>query len=345
MEKNRNILAVDSGKYLTKAVSVNKEGKFVRSSVPTRMKRTFQPKSPFRELQTVGLNGMYTLIGQGSINSATTSKMEDLHRRCIYSQIPKHFPNGSRILLGIGCPLSDYRSLEKQKAYKKFMLNLPEQAELKPEDKDFELSFELEGETYHYIVEKIGIFPEGTGMLLKHEDYFADKTVAIIDIGGLNVNVALYRSLVADISFFCTIEKGGNKFRSLVQQELNANIRGCNISSIDEMNEVLARGYVEISGNPSSKEESKQLIELLKEEFFDEIVRHLWDLGVSVNTTEFIFVGGGSLLFQDQIMARTDMKKHISRDPQWENAEGFAFGIANSQDIVLPIEVDPIRPV
>lgn len=340
-----NILAVDSGKYLTKAVSVGKDGSFVRSSVSTRMKRSIQPKSPFPELKTVGLNGLYTIVGQGSINSTTTSKMEDLHRRCVYSQIPQHFPNGSRIILGVGCPLSDFRSLEKRNAYKKFMLNLPEDSDVDVDKEEVEISFELEGDLYHYVVEKIAIFPEGSGMLLKHEDYFKDKTVAITDIGGLNVNVSVYRSLVPDINSFYTIEKGGNKFRSLVQQELNANIRGCNITSVDEMDEVLRRGYVEVSGNPSSKEESMQLIRLLKEEFFDDIVRHLWDLGVSVNTTEFIFVGGGSLLFREQILSREDMKKHISNDPQWENAEGFAFGVANAYGLDIPMSDDSIQHV
>lgn len=333
-----NILAVDSGKYLTKAVSIDENGDFKRTQVFTKMKRTTQPKSALGGGKVVGLDGKYYIVGQGTLNSPTTSKMEEIHKRCTYSQIPEHFPNGSEIVLAIGCPLSDYKNLKKREAYKRFMLGLSEDDPRDLNSEPVEISFELEGIHYTYTVKKLAVFPEGSGMLLKYEHLFKDKTVAITDIGGLNVNVSVYRSLVPDVNTFFTLEKGGNKFRSLLQQELNSNIEGCNINSMDEMDEIIAKGYVEVSGNPKSVEESRELIQILKEEFLEEIIAHLWDLNLSVNTTEFIFVGGGSLLFRNEIMERNDIKKFISNNAQWENAEGFAVAAAKVFDIKVNVQ-------
>jgi len=330
------IVAVDSGKYQTKAIAGNNEVEAKRFSLLTKMTPTTEKQSLSPSSYVTKLNNEKFLVGsQQGFHDFETTKAKDLHRRTTYTAISQLVPNKAEIVLAIGCPLTQYTNTELRNEYMRFMLNLPEGDKTNPNKAEVEISFEVNDKKFTYTVKRLLVFPETSGFLIKYEELFERKTVAIIDIGGLNVNGAVYRRLEPNEDKFFTINKGGNVFKQQLRKELNSSFSNLNLNE-DDMEDIILDGYVEINDVEDSVRKTKEIIDKHKFEFLDQIKQEMRSYSWSVNTYQFIFVGGGSILFEKEIREQPEFGKRliISENAVWDNCEGFGMAAG----LEIPVE-------
>lgn len=323
-------IAVDSGKARTKAIGIV-DGENKSFAFHTRIKDV-----PYEKLETeddvLTLNGSHTIMASqnGTVEHNVTSKASDTHVRSTYYAISKMIPNGSEIALAIGTPLSTFSNPKEMNRYRKVMLNYSkgevEDDTIKPAYPRT-ISFKVNGEQFEYTVKQLEVYPESTGYLMfnsqLHEE---DDVLAVIDIGGLNVNASLYqrgmdgkfkplspkesetsnlgvRALVFDI-------------RAALSQYLSTNI------TVDDAAVALQRGYYGIA--PEMREETAAIIKQAREKHVENIADILEGLQWDFQNMRAAFVGGGSVLLREEIQNHPAFKYSVfSKVGDQDNVRGF----------------------
>lgn len=322
----RRFIAVDSGKNTTKAVEIKNGEVAKRFNVATKMNETQETISTSKSSYVVLLNGKAEMIGglKGKYNF-DTSKAQEVHRRATYLSVSKLAENGEDVILSIGCPLSVWFNTVAREAYKRYMLNISDSDKLDVNDGNIPLSFVVDGQEYKFNIEHLLVYPETSGYLIKNEEKYLGRSVAVVDIGGLNINGVVYQptgedgTLEPNEDTYFTINEGGNVFMTRLAKELNT-VFGTNIQDY-EIPEILKKGFIKID-----KERSSAIIKDFTATFIEgvrqEMKAHSW----SVETLDFIYTGGGSILFKDSILevpAFSDAE--FSENAVWDNAEGFGM--------------------
>ncbi|MBP1309280.1 hypothetical protein JOD82_002300 [Paenibacillus sp. 1182] len=322
----RTFITVDSGKFMTKAVR-RENGKIIEKfEVSTKIGTTTEKFSTSRSSYVVTLNGKSSLIGGvGGEYNFDTSKAQEVHRNATYLAVSK-LANDQKIpvVLSIGCPLSVWFNTQLREDYRRFMLNFPKDDPRDPNEGPFDVEFEVNGEPFKFEIEHLIVYPETSGFLIKNEEEFAGRSIAVVDIGGLNVNGVVYQPtgedglLEPNEDTFFTLNKGGNVFMTELAKALNKRF-GLNIQTY-EMDEHFKRGYIKVD-----KTESAKIIKEFTDAYLDEIRGKMKAHSWSVETLDFAWVGGGSLLFKKHILAIPVFEDSlISDNAVWDNAEGFA---------------------
>lgn len=339
-------VGIDTGKANTKYCAGNNEGEFVLNHFPTKMIETNEVTPLMDEGHIIHINGVSTLIGvEGEFDGESTKKL-DLHRRCAYLALALSVPNGSDIVVAIGCTLNQFKNAEDRNDYIRYMLNLDPDDKRQPNKEDIELRFIMDGREYVYNVKKMKPLPEASGYLILNEDQFADvyEDIAILDFGGRNVNGALYRRkdmyspLSIQLGKCFTIDEGANVYKEALLQELNT------LYQLDlqiyAMDTILQLGYAPSKIDPSIVEKSKKTISSKKAELVNNIVQRMRNLKWSINTTRFIFIGGGSLLFNKEIRENSTFGSDlIISDPRDRRAIYYnVLGFAKATGLSIPVE-------
>lgn len=329
-------VGIDSGKGNTKVIAGNNKDAPKQIIFPTKMEEVNYDVPNLGIGNVIDLNGIKTLVGvEGGYSGESTKKL-DLHRRSAYKALALTVPNKSDIVVAIGCTLNQFKNPEDRNEYIRFMLNLAEDDERVPNEEDIKLSFLMDGVKYTYNVKMMKALPEASGYLLLNEEQFEDEydDIAILDFGGRNVNGAIYRRSLHDESLNIqlgqcfTIDEGANSYKEALVQVLNSQYQ-LNLQ-LDAMETALLRGYVRSNTNPNLKEESKDIISKKKAELINAVVQKMLHLKWSVDSTRFIFIGGGSLLFREEIMKTPAFGSDIIISDQndkralWYNVMGFA---------------------
>lgn len=327
------IVAVDSGKHLTKAVRIEDSVFVDRFSIDTKMIPTMEELPRNASSYVVEHNGRRFSVGNRSSEyNAVTSKAQDVHKYATYLAVSQMVEDGDKVALAIGCPLSLYINKSAREEYMKFMMNLDsdtDAATLKTAKPL--ISLIVNGQPFSFTIEHLYIVPETSGFLIKYEEDYIGRDVAIIDIGGLNVNGAIYETVtrfdrgveqtsiqMIEDSIF-TLEDGGNVFATKLMDRLNEKY-DAGISP-NQMPRIIKEGYIKLN-----KEESAETIKEFKANFFENIKHRMKLRNWSIKTLDLIFVGGGSLLFEEDILSEPDfIDPFISGTAQWDNSEGFAF--------------------
>ncbi|WCF11463.1 ParM/StbA family protein (plasmid) [Paenibacillus thiaminolyticus] len=321
--KRRNI-AIDSGKNTSKAVEIVNSKVAKRFDVATKMNDTDEKISTSKSSYVVRFNGVSKMIGglKGKYNY-DTSKAQEVHRRATYLSISKLAENNEKIILSIGCPLSVWFNPLAREAYKRYMLNLDDSNKLDVNEGDIPLSFEVDAEEYNFTIEHLLVYPETSGYLIKNEERYIGRSVAVVDIGGLNINGVVYQptgedgTLEPNEDTYFTTNEGGNIFVTKLMKELNTQF-GTNIQEY-EIPEILKKGFIKVD-----KDRSAQIIQDFTSSYIENVRQEMKAHSWSVETLDFIFTGGGSILFKDSILeipAFCDAE--FSENPVWDNAEGF----------------------
>lgn len=325
------VVAVDSGKFLTKAVQIENGEVANRFSIETKMRETEEVRAKVQGTHVVTLNGVSTLMGVKTLlPDVETTKERDIHRRSTYLSISQLIPNGSKIVLAIGFPVSMYMREASVDSYQRFMLGVSENDEFSFPVK---ISFEVDGNGFEYTVEELITFPETSGYLMKRADEYAGYEVGIIDIGGLNVNGAKYTPVDSndpnsplDISeeFTFTLDEGVHFFTAKLRDRLNTDL---NLQLSDgDMSSILLNGCIRNRRKKSLEESSREIVSEEKKKFVEKIKKNMVLRNWSVKTLDIVFVGGGSILLSDAILEDADFQDvEISDNAQWENVEGFGL--------------------
>lgn len=290
----RRKLGVDTGKYATKAIlkrskEFNNEDKTLKF-----ISRMDNEETNFGLLNgnmyMVEFGGKKYRIGDNATyDSFLETKREDLHKLCLYTAIGLLVDNGDTVAVGIGCPLSIFVNAGERERYRQFMLG------------DRNIEIKIDGKNHNFTIENIVVLPESAGVIYHFFNRYKNRTVGVIDIGGLNTNCGVYSNITPVISTLFTTRLGGKVMRKQLLDLLNEKL-GLSVPLADyQMDEILKQGFVRNRRDAEKEELSRQIIHDYRKkhivEIYDECIKHGW----SLESMDLIFIGGTSLSLINEI--------------------------------------------
>lgn len=305
---NRTI-AIDSGKFATKAVMQKADGSERFISFRTKMQETARMDVQGKSF-IVEFGGKRYLLGeQAEVISSKTTKAEELHRIAAYTALAQLADSGDDIVVVIGCPLSVYENAESKKQYKEYMFPTRQ------------IDIKVNEMTKHLNVVSTIVLPESSGVIYLEQELCEKSAVGVIDIGGLNVNCCVYNKTVPVLSTLYTDNLGSNV---LMQDLKNALAIKYNEDIPNWMMEdVLTQGY--LTDNMSSdgiRPGSKEFIREFKKKHINKIIQKCEANGWNLRTTRLIFSGGTSELLKEEIRSVLPGAT-ILAEPAKANVRGF----------------------
>ncbi len=313
----RRIIAVDSGKYATKAVTESTSVQFL-----TRVDAEDVLSNDFLQGENthfVTYNGKRYRVGDGAVGeSFLETKMEDIHRICTYTAIAlTGVQSGDSIVLGVGCPLSIYRNKKARQDYQRFMANGGE-----------EVQIVVDRKKYTFTIEKCHVFPESAGVVYLGFEKYKDKTVGVIDIGGLNTNCCVYQNIAPVAPTIFTTRLGGKVMDKALLDSLNSSLNLSSPLSGYQMPEIMKNGFVYDRRDAGKQAKSKKIIHDYRlkhiQEIYNSCIAHNW----AVDNMDIVFVGGTSLLLKEEIKEVFGVDDtYFFPDAQMLNVKGFLRAI------------------
>ncbi|WP_026659589.1 ParM/StbA family protein [Butyrivibrio sp. AC2005] len=305
-------LAVDSGKYATKACIEGSDGKVNKLKFLTRMDEGKENLGD-SESYSVQYEGNRYLLGRQAVTwNPDRSKKSDIHRIATYAAIANLVGNGDQVNVGVGCPLSIYMNPAARKNYKEFLV---------PHGKQVNIT--VNRKPTQFTIKRSFVFPESSGMIHMHPEIYGNDTIGVIDIGGLNANCCIYDEMIPknDVNSMFTLEEGGHVLFARVKAELES---ACEVSLSDIlMDKIMRDGFIH-----SAPEVSAQIIKRNKRahvvRIFNECKKNGWPL----ENMKVVFTGGTSALLKEEIedvFPWVDLSC-LSEEGEFTNAVGFLLG-------------------
>lgn len=297
------IIAVDAGKHSTKAVcKTTREEKYImfRTKVEEQGVIITQDGTTF----SVEYNGQKYTIGEGAnISDYDTTKAKLCHKLTTYTAIAlllstlgNGYENGVSVDLVTGCPISKYINKETRQEYQNFIAG------------DKNIGIKINNKNYSFKINSVLVLPESIGVVMQNANEFLDAVIAVVDIGGLNTNSAVYSSLRPLKNTVFTINEGGEiintKIKKALNTALNTNYQDYEIP------------HLKLEG------EIKHIVERILNNQIEVIISECKKNNWNTNALQFMFTGGGSQILERQIRSNIPNAK-ISKTPVWDNVRGF----------------------
>lgn len=303
------LISIDPGKYATKAIALNRNNTMEKVYFRTKvfklnngMDIDAQGKS-FK----VGLDGKEFIIGdQGEEIDYTIDKANLNHKLATYTATTQLLEGFKAVKLTIGCPTSVYRNKELRNDYRDYIWN------------DGSVKIEVNNKTHSFLIENVLVLPEGSGIVYTRPELFKNKRVAVIDLGGLNMNFTIYDSLIPQPSSMFTLNHGYAEIETRLTNELNSTY-GIALTSSDVQN-VVRQGGVKIKGTIDPR--STQIIDGIIDQYMLKLIQEARKNNFNLDMMDIVFVGGTSLLVHDKIKQYLP-HAIIVENAQWTNVEGF----------------------
>ena len=305
-------IAIDSGKYMTKAALRKADGTDKLLELRTKVDPMnvegnilLNPK----ESHTVSFEGKRYVVGEAAhlTDVRETSKASDTHRVATYTAIAQLVDSGDQVSVMIGCPLSVYANRDKMIAYRDFMFTMGKT-----------VTIEVDGATKNFIIRSAQIAPEGIGMIFQHMEKYGKGICGVVDIGGLNCNCAVYKNGFPVVHAMFTNSFGGNDLKIAVRRKLQDALE------TDLMDEILDQDLLQ-GFDYADKERTAKLISECKAEQVSKIVGTCQEAGWNVHSMPMIFTGGTSLLLKDEIIRQVPSVcgEEITDNVRYANVLGF----------------------
>ena len=303
MEK---IIAVDPGKFAIKAAcSGTEEVLTFRSKLYTLAdNESFEPQG---NSVLITYQGKQYIIGdQGSQTDPNFTKNTILHKVGLMAALSRFVKDGDSVRLILGCPASIYRDKNAREEYKKYMTD------------EGTLKFETGSDKYEISIISTLVLPESSGAPYVYPQYFKGSRVAVVDIGGLNMNFSIYNDLVLELESMRTVNYGGYMIEDNVKNSFSGRY-GVALSQAD-YEQVLKNDGLFINGKIDP--ESKTLLHSILHDFARDISKVIKSFDYDISLMKVIFIGGSSALLRDDI---TEFVPHamIRNDSAHANVMGF----------------------
>ena len=316
------IIAVDAGKAETKTVVLRDKKEIVRDHFPTAIGTANDGRIDLLEgvhtfsSKTLGEAGKEVRIGCGELPIKADdnySKDTDINRICTLYAIARNVKPGETVNVVTGCPLSIYSRKEERMEYGHNIV---------PNGK---VECAIDGKPVEFNIDKRLVCAESTGILTMHSDLFAGKDydAAVIDMGGLNMNITAVNNSNVIIESSHTSRHGGRELTREIRRALMDH--GMEITDTQILASIM-RGSVNYHDD-DQKEESRTIISTAVGSFIDEIEKTLRGSWKNFDTLELFFIGGTSFLLKDFLAERFGEHAHFEQDletSRFANAEGFA---------------------
>lgn len=312
MEKTPKFIAVDTGKFATKAVTLRGEGSERFITFRTKSEETMRTEAQGKSY-IVEYKGKRYLVGeQAEVSSAKLTKAEDIHRISTYTAIHQLANGDDTVVVAIGCPLSVFENPESKEDYKKYMFP------------DRQIEIKVNETTKKLTILSVIVFPESSGIIYLDRKY-ESMSAGIIDIGGLNVNACVYNKTMPIISTLFTENLGSNVLAQNLKNAL-ATKYGEDIPQW-MMEDILRDGYVVDNMSSSGiREGSKEFIADFKRKHIESIIKKCEANGWNLRLTRLVFTGGTSELLRNEIL-QVIPGAIICEEPEKVNVRGFLKAI------------------
>lgn len=260
----------------------------------------------------VELDGKEFIIGdQGKEKSFDTSKTNVLHKLCCYTAITQFLePNttDNEVYITLACPLSVLQIQSAKEEYKEFIKG------------DGEINIKVNDLDYSFKIKEIMIKAEGSGILYLEPEIFENKTVAIVDLGGLNQGFSLYINKTCKKEDRFIEECGTDRLIELVREQLSIYKKG-NLTSIEIAEKALLDGGLQSNGKLDIK--SMPYIDKAKENYLKEVLNHIKEHKYNLDELDkVVFVGGTTEHVRNNITS-TLSHAYIPTDPQLTTVKGL----------------------
>lgn len=317
-------IAVDSGKSATKyAVYDANTQTITESKFMTKVSAgNFADDAIEKNTFIMEYMGNVYKIGHGATNEAeaVTSKKTPIHLICTLYAIASICSEDEidQVHAAIGIPVKDFENVDNRNEYKSYIL---------PEG-DITISYKENSDapvkTKTFNIASRHVYPETMGAL-----FITDKvntgTVAVIDIGHLNVNETVYNNVEVDNVYSLTDTLGGNNLVTGLAQELSSAF-----SLVDEKTTCRAlmksgadRCLKPTRPNPEIEKRSKEIIDTYTLNHVKAIRRLCDSKRWPVDFMNFIFIGGTSKLLKKEIYEVFGEDVLIPDNPEFANCRGF----------------------
>ena len=298
-------IAIDPGKHSTKYTYTGGDGKVVRGKFETSISMSNNLISSLGNTKEITYDGNTYVVGEGSIGrtSKSNSKNDLIHKICALVAVSECINNGDTVNVVIGCPIAEFRSDEKRKAYRDYMF---------PKGRT---EMVIGNQEMYFYTGKRYVMAESTGLTITEPERFKDKIVGVIDIGGLNCNGSLYKSgVIVEDSYF-TAKLGSNVIADKLRKDINNELD----LSIDSnmMKQFMQQGYV-----TNFEEETREMFTKRYKSHIEKIKEECDGNGWELKVMDLIFIGGTSLMLKDYILDLFP-KAYIPEDSDYTNVNGF----------------------
>lgn len=334
-------IAVDSGKYATKmAVYDTKEDKTIVHKFRTKMSQgNFEDDALETATVIVGYEDNVYKIGNGAIKEAelNTSKTSEIHKICTLTAIAMCVSSDEidNVHVAAGIPVKEWENVDKRNEYKAFVF--PEgditikimDSDNKPIEKTFRIV------SRH-------VYPETQGALFMDNVFpLTNETVAVVDIGNLNINGTCWNRREIDRQYSLTDELGGSILIGGLSQELSAEFSRCDENYVARVlrQPLENRKLIPNRHNPEVEEKSKEMITAYLKDFVGLIKRRCDSKHWSLDYMTIVFIGGTSSVLINEIKEVFGEEVIIPTKPEYANVLGFLRIMCGKVlDKMIPLE-------
>jgi len=283
-------IAIDCGKYMTKAscMTAANTGVIKEVTFRTKMEETARSEAQGNSYVVVYNNRRYLVGEQAEISSNHSTKSELIHRICTYTALHRLANTGEELIVCVGCPLTIYENASSREEYKNYLFP-SKQIDIKVGDT-----------SKHLNIRNVIVLPETSGPIYL-EPQSSNNTIAVIDVGGYNINACCYKpGGIPILSTLFTDVLGG---AVLTQNLKNALMSKYNLDIPQWlMDEIIRNGYVISNTSPNGiLEGSKEFISDFKKKHVQAIIQKCESNGYNLNLYKIQFIGGTSELLHDEI--------------------------------------------
>lgn len=315
------IIALDPGKYLTKAIGKNLDSKDIEPE--NVFFRTKMYDLEAGELDVAGNSSLVSygdkkvIIGEQGTEDGTdeTDKATILHKLASYVAITRYIKpdTENEVYMVLACPLNLVKSAEYKEEYKNYIMNDGK-----------EVNITVDGLNYKFTIKEITLKAEGSGVIFLNKEKFKGKQYGIIDIGGLNMQFCLYMNGVANPDSRFTEMNGSNKLIEELRETLERKIKG-KILSYEQVEDALKNKVLKLQNKEI--EESRQIIkDIVKKYITHDVVKQITRRRINLDSIQPLVVGGTCEYIKEELK---DLVPHIEiqDNSQWAPVEGL-FKIA-----------------
>lgn len=302
------IMAVDPGKFQIKgAMGPVDDPKLIsfRSKLYTlRSDEHFEPQGQSKFITYK--DGRYIIGDQGSDSDKSFKKDTILHKVGLMAALSEMAEEGDVIRLILGCPASIYKDKNARAEYKNFMTD------------SGILTFETDTKHFDLTIASTLVMPEAGGAPYIYPSLFQGRRVAVLDIGGLNLNFAVFNNLVIDLDSMNTVNHGGYELEKRVSSRFSAKY-GIAITR-DDYEQIVANNGIKL--NNVLDPDSTPLLESVYADFIEEIPNIVKGFGYDLSLMDVVCLGGTSELLGERInkvIPHATVRENIT----WANVLGF----------------------
>ncbi len=292
-------LGVDKGSKFTKTAG----GVMLRSIVRELAADELDIRQVDKYGTKVSLNNVGYVFGDtgefaADLSKSTHQATKLLVQAAIVESNPKQ---GEAVNLVVGLPIAQY-TRQKDAMVELIRSEMP-------------ITYNKNGEQRNFTIPNVTVFPEAAGAFYAQDtELYADKSVLVLDIGGLSVDTALFVN--KNLTEYETHEDGTLKLFQKLSSEVNRR-EGTRFTAWDVYDILVKKSYM-IRGVRTPADYLNRYLD----EHVNKIVRDLKNEYDMISLDEMLVVGGGGSLLFDRIKAQIPQSK-LATDPLSANARGF----------------------